>query len=92
MRRAIVTLTLAVLAAGIAAPAAAQVPATPSRRPDVIYVPTPEDVARTRVASLARNIFFSAADASSGVASQDANFRVARERPMSIGSKCITAP
>jgi ribosomal protein L11 methylase PrmA len=57
MNRTFVALTLAALAAGVALPAAAQTAATPTRRPDVIYVPTPEEVveAMLQVAKVTKN-------------------------------------
>lgn len=57
MSRAIAVLAVAALVAGAAQPAAAQAAATATRRPDVIYVPTPQEVvdAMLTVAKVTKN-------------------------------------
>jgi len=57
MRARIVVLCLAILSTGIAAPAGAQQAAAPLRTPDVIFVPTPQEVvdAMLRLAKVTKN-------------------------------------
>lgn len=57
MSRVIAVLAVAALVVGAAQPAAAQAAATPTRRPDVIYVPTPQEVvdAMLTVAKVTKN-------------------------------------